>query len=1561
MSAEPNVNAEYPQENTNDILQKLARYYREVLKYVSSSASRVLQNVAAGQRYGLVADLCLLIKNPEDLEKQAIKINKPKPKLETTKFDEEESDESMEDIEDPEEPEITDEDIAWSATNKIWRTQENNPYERETLIGQFLVKTTVNKKNLLAPLLIYQVEITYDPVTTSFTIAKLSSKPDLNRSLIASLLPADELGPVRSQINELFLEAEEIDTSIIKKIIDLLGNHVEQLRDIRILETPTALNEIAEIEDKNIVINSFVLINTPRTGSFILDDLDVLADIVDNILDTPIGELLTVNFDEEVHDGNGEEGPANNLQQDVYYFPLKSNIQQQRICDNVMSEKLTVVWGPPGTGKSETISNLICHLVANGKSVLVTSQQPKALEVVRDKLKKNVSLSAPNHPNLAVPLELALIKGEKESTLAEDIRNKLEALGAYTMGIGSYYEIQSKLEQIKSSLITNKEKSLVLMKRFSELKLDEKERYRAKKDSPLKLHELRDYGLINPIETFKLNDSSANGKLIRQYAELIVALGNKKNEYIKTYGENTEKLKKALIKIDSILKVLTKMQHDIDLSQPQEVELANELLKTYSDDEALSIVENIKEIWMDLQKVSYELSLRDKKFVDYVENLISIPAESYDNAQKILKKLEPLEKDVNTYDILEDIDLESLSINQLTEDLELLRNTKPRLWTNLLDSKAKQTLQRTASLLHLQHFDWRNKELICGQLEKIISFLKAKNTVKKIAEEFEENEFDLSFEKLNTKQISQFILELKRILSIGELLKNSQVISTYKNTPEIISKYIDLDNLDSTFLLIDSLKSINENIVELKKILHNQPIKTLTHQSLNIKNIKEIYSEFADMETILSNLKKYVELEEQLFSLPTSKEKINQIIQENKYKLPDIFLKPELIIEQHRLVRLYDNLVSEETTEVIAKALKKLDKNKQELIYNYILNTRLKTLFEASQSRLANSNLVKLKTLLGKKKKTLNFLRKKDSIDFSQVLHYFPCWIASIDDIARYFPLEKGLFDYVIVDEASQCSQTAIPHLFYRAKNAIIVGDEKQLPNANLRFLQKGIMDSLLRKYKLVTHDKSQFMDCKEFSLLTFAQAATPPKALIEHFRCDPTIIEWSNKHVYNNMMKIMSPIWENRFNPPMEVKYISNGAEDIEARVNPVEAKVILEELQNLVSDKSTDGLTIGVISPFRPQADLISEMIYKEINPEIIKKFGIQSRTVDGFQGDERDIILYSMRSSPNSRAGSVTAIEHGVNEEGFKRMNVAFTRARRKAVIFTSQKPSQFPGKYIKSFMEHAQNIQDTYSDPFQSKEDQFDSQFEEDVCRILRGKGINVITQFECAGYKIDQVIFDKDGRTLAVELDGDFKMDETGELPPEHYMRQATIERVTQWDVYRVTASTFYLDPENAAEGIINALRDQPSKVERKINQTDMGLDESATGLSHKDDQKDDEEIERVLEVVETNPEIETKKNKSTSSNKSKSDTNQSSLFDIEMDEIATNKDFWFKLSHWGKSTGNLSPFQNRFCYSLGMYIAKKNKLTSKQEAYGETIVKSALEKGFDPKDQKTSNESVNTA
>lgn len=1529
-------------EARDDTLQRLSKYYREVVKAVSASASRVLLNIGAGQRYGTVTDLSILSKSQELLAKQTVVIKKPKKQIERKKFlDEEDIPEGGEELE--EELELTDEDIAWSSLNKIWRTQENNPFEKETLIGEYLLKTTANNRRILGPLFTHLASITFDPNKGSFSINKLSEKPDLNTSLIATLLPDDSSSVVRGQISELFLSAESIDKALIKKISDLLSNNILGIKEIEIRDKIHSLNEIAEIGETNLVIKCSVIINTTRTGAFILDDLDELSKLEESIEDTPIEELLTTP-EEPVSKDDDEEETTRVKTQEVYFFPLKSNIYQKRACDRVMSDKLTVIWGPPGTGKSETIANLVCHLVANNKSVLVTSQQPKALEVVRDKLKNNITLNVPNHPSQTVPLEMALIRGKKESLAVDELKNRLGALGVYTHGIGSTWEIENKIRNLKKSLIDNIGLQQQLAKRFTELKLEEKRRFSSGADAPTRLGELKDYDLIDITERFSHKDPSINENLIRRFVMAVVNVGKRMEKIKALYGDKLEDLTEFNERVDKIYEDLILAEELLQSMGDEEVLFTREiLLNSPSTEESLETIRKVGEIWKDFVRTGQELKIKKIPLGSELRKLTKIEESTFKLLEDFLDSLKKEGKKLADTGVGPEVDLSGLNVNQLEQDLFLLKELRVNLITKIFDKDAKDALQRSIKVLKIEGAGWRNKDLISDQLSALISALKISSTINDLKRELKVTAVfkdDIDFRK-----IPKLIYELESFIKVGRAIKEISVMAGGEKLIKILERYNDK---------LPSLENPTDLLTKYSELVSSDFISKVIPQGVESKeffdkgDLKTFISRARGVKGDLTLLIELTECEKELERMPNTKQRLLEEVKESGYRLPSQIEESGLVIERHRLGQLYGSVNVEESTQAIAARMRELDTKNKHLIHHFLLSVRLKALYEASHEKIAFRNIYRLKTLLGRKTKTLGFLKKKESINFSQILPYFPCWITGIDDVARYFPLTKGLFDYVIIDEASQCSQTAVPHLFYRSKNAVIVGDAKQLPNANLRFLQKGVMDQLQKKYKLNTHERSQFFDCREYSLLNFAESSTPPVELIEHFRCDPTIIEWSNKNVYDNMMKIMTPVWVRRFNPPMEVRYISEGVEDPEMKVNQVEATAVVEELKRVIADRKNDGLTIGVISPFRPQADLISDLIYQQIDPDDIKKFALQSRTVDGFQGDERDIILYSMRYSVNINPSSVTAIEGGVNEEGFKRMNVAFTRARRRAVIFTSTKISDFPGKYIKSFAEHASSVQKNYVDPLNPGDDKFDSKFEEDVCRMLRQRGLLVKTQFPVSNFLVDQVVQDKDGRILAVECDGDFKMDESGDLPEHQYIRQATIERVTQWEVHRITASVFYLNPEAIIESVIGALNRQPTIIEKE-RESDTRSTEAAIGLATEESgaPTEEEQSEEVMGIVESEEvSIPPTEKVPSPSRAMEIYKKQIPLLGMDFEEKALDKNLWFSIAHWGKITGSLTSFQNRFCYSIGLYISKNGRLTEKQKAYAKTIYEITIGKGF---------------
>ncbi|MBT9169018.1 MAG: hypothetical protein DDT19_02370 [Syntrophomonadaceae bacterium] len=464
----------------------------------------------------------------------------------------------------------------------------------------------------------------------------------------------------------------------------------------------------------------------------------------------------------------------------------------------------------------------------------------------------------------------------------------------------------------------------------------------------------------------------------------------------------------------------------------------------------------------------------------------------------------------------------------------------------------------------------------------------------------------------------------------------------------------------------------------------------------------------------------------------------------------------------------------------------------------------------------------KLKHILKRKRKTYSFVQLREQIDYKKLLSVFPCWIMSIEDVARIFPLEAGLFDYLIVDEASQCNQATALHLAYRAKKMIVVGDSKQMKNPNTQFLSDTVVRLNLTKHRLDKHPKAEFFHGRN-SLLDLAIGCqdTSPVFLNEHFRCEPPIIEFSNKHFYNGQLKILTQFRRRRFNPCMEIKIINGAYDDPDdTKKNIIEAHAVIAELKRMIDGGELEGdekgkkLSVGILSPFRHQATLLQSLMYEAFDdrPSIIKEHEIIVSTVDGFQGDERDVILYSFRYAPNSKPGTIHAIQRE-DEHSLGRLNVAFSRARRKVVCFISMPKDNFPKGLVRDYLTHVTSVQNSsYSRLGNPNErEKCQSDFERDVFDELVKRELEVYTQIPCAGFFIDFVVIDNEGRRMAIECDGDFHY-EDGELREEDHQRQDIIERYG-WFVHRIPSRRFYVNPQKAIDRLLEDLQKQEADKE----------------------------------------------------------------------------------------------------------------------------------------------------
>jgi very-short-patch-repair endonuclease len=523
------------------------------------------------------------------------------------------------------------------------------------------------------------------------------------------------------------------------------------------------------------------------------------------------------------------------------------------------------------------------------------------------------------------------------------------------------------------------------------------------------------------------------------------------------------------------------------------------------------------------------------------------------------------------------------------------------------------------------------------------------------------------------------------------------------------------------------------------------------------------------------------------------------------------------VVETFRLSALVsDDLVNNpDDINEIATRIGMLRKTNFLIILKALGLHRKLALKKASQNPATLYQVNKLKQVLKRRRKTHSFMYLRDQIDYRKLLGIFPCWAMSIDDVGRIFPLRAGLFDYLIIDEASQCNQAAVLPLAFRAKRMIVVGDDKQMRNPNCRFLSDTVVQLHLTRHGIDTHPNAIFLHGRK-SLLDLALGCQDiePVFLNEHFRSEPPIIQFSNEHLYDRGLQILTPFRRKRFEPCMEIRLVPGAFDDPdETHQNEFAANALIAELVDLVNSGKLEGdtpgeyLSIGILSLFRAQATLLQNLVYEVFAacPDLIQRHEITVSTVDGFQGDEKDVILYSFRYASNSKPGSITAIQKQTDEHDLGRLNVAFSRARRMVVCFTSVPVEHFPRGLVRDYLEYVTLQQKCTKDRLGSPNERqkCQSQFEEDIFDDLVAKGLKVYPQVPCAGFFIDFVVFDGEGRRLAVECDGDFHY-EDGALREEDYQRQDIIERYG-WVVYRIPSGRYYLNPKKTIDDLLYAL------------------------------------------------------------------------------------------------------------------------------------------------------------
>jgi len=475
-----------------------------------------------------------------------------------------------------------------------------------------------------------------------------------------------------------------------------------------------------------------------------------------------------------------------------------------------------------------------------------------------------------------------------------------------------------------------------------------------------------------------------------------------------------------------------------------------------------------------------------------------------------------------------------------------------------------------------------------------------------------------------------------------------------------------------------------------------------------------------------------------------------------------------------------------------------------------------------------------------------------------------PCMLMSPISAAQYLQAENDLFDIVIFDEASQLPTCKAVGVLARAKNAVIVGDPNQMPPTS--FFAGNMVDE----------DNLDIEDLD--SILDDCLALGMPSAYLRwHYRSrHESLIAFSNQEFYENSMLTFPSV--NDRERKVRMRKIDGFFDRGKTRVNVNEAKAIVEEIKRRYQNPELRKQSIGVVTFNISQQTLIEDMLQEEYQKDV--KFDQWANTgeeslfvknLENVQGDERDIILFSVAFGPNAE-GKMSLNFGPLNKNGgWKRLNVAVSRARSEMVVFTSMTADMINLKRTKAkgvealrdFLEFAQKGQLQSENIEENMEER--QGIKEHICQTLNEHGYKYQISVGHSKFKIDIAVmnpYNEEEYLLGIMLDGESYRQSSNTKDRE--VAQINVLKGLGWDIYRIWTMDLWDNKEKELKKLIECLNhkkeaayDVCAKEEVSTEETEFIKDSVYVGNSEsiKDSEIEDTKKIKDIPVQDQEPKI----------------------------------------------------------------------------------------------------------
>jgi len=457
----------------------------------------------------------------------------------------------------------------------------------------------------------------------------------------------------------------------------------------------------------------------------------------------------------------------------------------------------------------------------------------------------------------------------------------------------------------------------------------------------------------------------------------------------------------------------------------------------------------------------------------------------------------------------------------------------------------------------------------------------------------------------------------------------------------------------------------------------------------------------------------------------------------------------------------------------------------------------------------------------------------KAFIDIFQVelMNSVRIWMMTPEVVSAIVPLIYGMFDLVIFDEASQMYvEKGIPAI-YRAKKVVVAGDTKQLRPSSLGIGRLDDEDEFYEQDVL----KDVSMDAK--SLLDLARYRYQETILNYHYRSVyEELISFSNHAFYDGKL-IVSPNHSEPDKPPIEYIHVEDGIFD--NRRNIQEARAVIRLIKKIFKNRQ-DNETIGVITFNSTQRDQIENLIdeelfkrgkyQKEFERELFRAddgedTSLFVKNIENVQGDERDIIIFSMGYARNPEGVIRRRFGWLNNDGGQNRLNVAISRAKKKIYFVSSLYPEELKvedlkskgPKLLKDYMRYcyyisnnkqelAREVLNTLHSVETIGDTEESSLLVEDIKARLERLGHTVKTSIGIGNYSINLAVYDEELQTYKLGIICDIDAEEqTLDARRDLYHQEKYLE-ARKWKLYRVFSSNWYVNPNKELRNIREMLK-----------------------------------------------------------------------------------------------------------------------------------------------------------